>query len=191
MANEPNQQRREFFREGLAKLIGPAGDFLERRFNLGASRTVLRPPGALREVDFLETCHRCGACVEVCPASAIFPWSSGDPETEETPIIDPDQAACVVCDGLDCMHVCPSGALRLVGSAADIRMGMAHVSRDLCVRSRGEDCTICIDRCPLGQAAIRMGDDAMPQVLDPGCVGCGVCQLFCPTRPRAITITPS
>src|SRR5262245_5949412 len=31
----------------------------------------LRPPGALPESKFRETCSRCGRCAEVCPAQCI------------------------------------------------------------------------------------------------------------------------
>ena len=32
-----------------------------------ANRLLLRPPGALKEEDFLKTCIKCGMCVEACP----------------------------------------------------------------------------------------------------------------------------
>ena len=38
--------------------------------------------------------------------------------------------------------------------------------------------------------AIRFVGDEPPEVLSPGCVGCGVCQLYCPTEPKAITVRP-
>lgn len=191
MTDEQEQQRREFFRDGLARLMGPASDYLDRKFGLSEKRTLLRPPGALKESEFLETCHRCGSCVEACPAKAIFAWSSGDSKTEGTPVIDADAAACVVCEGLDCMGVCPSGALLQVESRELIDMGLAEVSAEQCVRSQGEVCTICLERCPLGDTALVMAGDGPPRVLEAGCVGCGVCQLYCPTRPRAIVVIPS
>jgi ferredoxin len=40
---------------------------------LGKSRSerLIRPPGALNEVDFLSRCIRCGECVRVCPNNAL------------------------------------------------------------------------------------------------------------------------
>src|SRR5437016_1460265 len=79
-------------------------------------RTVLGPPGAKLEREFLDTCFRCGACADVCPAKCIILMpGGGDDEQTGTPYVDPDLRACVICDELACMKACPSGALRLVG----------------------------------------------------------------------------
>src|SRR5262249_50752201 len=119
-----------------------------------SDRTVLRPPGAARrERDFLSKCFRSGACADACPAHAIKLLESDDPEMRGSPYIDADAQACVICDELACMKVCPSGALSLVGRL-EIRIGLARVTDDVCVRSRGENCTICIDKCPIGVEAI-------------------------------------
>lgn len=181
--------RRAFFRESFAKLIRPLGDLIESRMGLLPERKLLRPPGALPEAEFLDTCFRCGSCVEVCPADAIFSLKQGDAKVADTPVIDPDLAACVVCDDLACMKVCPSGALKLVAGAELIRMGVARVDQALCVRTSGEDCTLCIDQCPMGSSALRTVGTGPPFVLD-GCVGCGVCQHVCPTKPKAIVVDP-
>jgi len=96
-------------------------------------------------------------------------------------------------------------------------MGVAEVYASLCVRTSGEACTKCVDLCPLGPAAIRFDDErARPNLPEPqasacatspdsepkadnlnpptivhdGCVGCGVCQLYCPTTPKAIVVRP-
>ena len=37
----------------------------------GDTRNFLRPPGALDESAFAQTCSRCGDCVRVCPAQCI------------------------------------------------------------------------------------------------------------------------
>jgi len=172
----------------------PLAEFLEKRVDLPIKRSSklpkLRPPGAIAESRFNETCQRCSACVDVCPADAIFSLSDNAGSSAGTPVIDPDHAACVVCEGLQCTHVCPSGALLPVMKPSEIRMGIAEVYSSACVRSQNEACTLCVDRCPLGAAAIRFNDDGPPEVLD-GCVGCGVCQFYCPTTPKAIVIQPA
>ena len=85
MSDENPMNRRRFFREGLRELLKPLGHAispLERAAHqLGALedtvRSVsppkakrpldiwLRPPGALDEQQFRETCSRCGECVKV------------------------------------------------------------------------------------------------------------------------------
>ena len=189
--NEPDaHDRRAFFRESLARAIQPLGDFIERRFDIAGPRTFLRPPGALPEPAFSETCWQSGMCIEICPVVAIVAHPGDRDTLAGTPMIDPGQAACVICEGLECMNVCPSGALRLVDSVHSIRMGTAEVRESVCVRSRGEDCTICVERCPIGDAALRFLNSGPPEVLTDGCVGCGVCQLSCPTTPKAIVVIP-
>lgn len=184
-----DSQRRNFFRDAVSRIIKPLADYIDRRVDFPLDVLRLRPPGAIAESALLESCIRCGACVEICPADAIFSLESNDKKLVGTPVIDPDKAACVVCEGLQCTHVCPSGALLPVEQPKDICMGMAEVYRPRCVRSDGEDCTICVDQCPIGDTALRFNDDGPPQVLE-DCVGCGVCQLYCPTTPKAIIVHP-
>jgi len=182
--------RRGFFRSAAARAMDPLARYIERHLVTPLARTRLRPPGAIDEDSFLNTCKRCGACVEVCPAHAILPLASSAGAASGTPFIDPDVAACVVCDGLQCTHVCPSGALQPLQEAFQIRMGVAEVYESLCVRSRGESCTVCVERCPMGPVALMFVDQGPPRVLAEGCVGCGVCQFYCPTSPKAITVRP-
>lgn len=182
--------RRAFFRDAVARMIGPLVEYVEQRLDIPAHRSRLRPPGAIEESQLLETCYRCGACVDTCPADAIFPLDKDEGDAEGTPAIDPDRAACVLCEGLKCTKACPSGALLPVVEPRDIRMGLAEVYNSLCVRTLGETCTLCVDRCPLGETAIRFDNDGPPGVLSPGCVGCGVCQFYCPTSPKTITVRP-
>ena len=190
LKNTDNSGRRAFFRDAFARAVSPLADYLERRLDVESEHTFLRPPGAIEEDRFLDTCRRCGACVEVCPANAIFPLEPAHGDAAGTPVIDPDQAACVVCAGLKCTHVCPSGALEPLFDASSVRMGLAEVYDPLCERTQGEDCTLCVDRCPIGDTAIRFADEGPPELVASGCVGCGVCQLYCPTQPTAIVIKP-
>ena len=179
---------------GFKKLVSPLADIIEQRLNAipkPTYRTVLRPPGALDERQFLDTCYRSGNCIDACPAHAIRPMSTGDAERAGTPYLDADLAACTVCEDLSCMKTCPSGALRKLESANQIRIGMARVNHHICVRSRGEDCRICIEKCPLGEKAIAISAGGAVAVIVPGCIGCGMCQLHCPTLPKAIVVDPS
>lgn len=219
-SKEGRVNRRGFFTEGLRNLLRPVGDVIEQRLDefeasgwvesedrdrprhtsVGSDRAVpgphapqghwLRPPGALPEEEFLETCVTSGQCVSACPVSAIRPAASSDSLFEGKPIIEAQLQACVVCQDLACMQVCPTGALSVV-SAEAIRMGTAEVSEETCVRPQGEDCQICVDKCPLGPRAIdipTLGGEVVVAI--DGCVGCGVCEMYCPTEPRAIVIRP-
>lgn len=204
--------RRAFFRQSLSHLIKPAASYLESKLPAGAAPSAsrpLRPPGAMPEPDFLDTCYRCGSCADHCPADAITLLDVKDERLKGTPAIDPARRACVVCDDLTCMKVCPSGALKLVDRGR-IRIGLAvweaaictrdvnvaHSSdRELPIAPASESCTICVDVCPYGADAIRI-ENGRVRVIDPridgkGCTGCGVCQEQCPTRPRrAIRVLP-
>ena len=194
--------RRRFFRMGLRELLKPLADAAEPveralreletlgvadRSSPLAPRTWLRPPGALEERAFRDTCSRCGTCVSVCPASAIKIDNSGT-LGHGAPYIVASEMPCVVCDGLYCMQNCPSGAL-VPTLLAEIDMGTAVWHEHLCVRSQGQECRICVDQCPLGSAAITFVEGRVT-VIEEGCIGCGVCEHECPTTPKSITIRP-
>jgi ferredoxin len=70
--------RRVFFLQGFLRALRPVADYVEKRLPVPRIRTVIRPPGALAEDDFLDTCHRCGNCVEACSAGAIRQMQSDD-----------------------------------------------------------------------------------------------------------------
>ncbi len=193
MADETG--RRGFFKEALNQLIQPVAEFLDDTVGDhllaedAEQRVIFRPPGALPEAEFLETCHRCGNCVKNCPANAIQPLQSSDASIANTPYIDPDEQPCVICDSLACMYVCPSGALQPV-YAEDIRIGLAVFTVETCLRTKDVECTYCVDTCPIGEEAIRLTSDGVVEVLGSGCTGCGVCQYACPTAPKSIVIKP-
>ena len=202
--------RRRFFREGLRELLKPlagmaqpleeAARQLSELERIGAADPYhspaapipptehwLRPPGALSERQFLDTCSRCGECVRVCPAQCIkLDYSGG--RGKGAPYIDPTEMPCVLCDGLACMATCPSGALQFT-DRPDIDMGTAQWNEHLCVRSHGQECTLCVDNCPMGADALKLVDKRIV-VNEDGCTGCGVCQKQCPTDPKSIVVMP-
>ena len=197
--------RRRFFRQGLRELLKPLADAAEPIERLLAEleslngtppppprtfplKPILRPPGALDEERFRETCSRSGECVNACPAQAIKIDPTGR-RGGGAAYIDATEMPCVVCDGLYCMEVCPSGALQKT-PRFEIDMGTASWREEFCVRSHGEDCTICIDQCPLGSAAIKLDENGKVDVIEQGCIGCGVCEHYCPTTPKAIEVIP-
>jgi len=189
-AESPLADRRTFFRFGLNKLLVGLASLVEQVAPLEGFRTALRPPGALSERDFLKTCYRCGSCVNACPAKAIRPMQTGDEDLAGTPYIDPDLQACVLCDALACMEACPSGALVPL-RRRQIRMGTARISESRCLRNRGVDCRLCLQRCPIGPEAIGLTDGGAVEIRPEGCVGCGVCQQVCPAKPKAVTVEPA
>lgn len=145
----------------------------------------LRPPGAIAESLMPSTCERTGECVRACPAQCI---KLNAPIAGGLPRIEVDAMPCVVCDGLYCMHACPTGAL-VPTPLADIDMGTAVWNESTCLRSHGQDCAICVDECPIGNVAIELVDGRV-HVIESGCIGCGVCQNRCPTTPKSIVVIP-
>jgi ferredoxin-type protein NapG len=201
MADDKRMNRRSFFLRGFREILAPLADSLEEKARElekiipkdtpapkpAVSLKLLRPPGALPEHDFLSTCIRCGNCVRACPAEAIKIDEAG--LMDGAPYIDASSAPCVVCSTLECMTVCPSGAL-VATRMLDIDMGTARWDSSSCVRSSGQSCSVCVDECPIGEVAIRLEGNAV-RVIDDGCVGCGVCQHRCPTSPKSIVVVSS
>jgi ferredoxin len=211
MSDDRPLDRRRFFRMGLREILKPlanAAEPIERALReldsldskIGgptpppspSSRSLpifLRPPGALDEQAFRETCSRCGVCVAVCPADAIKIDSSGA-LANGAPYIVAAEAPCVACDGLHCMQNCPSGALRFT-PLVEIDCGTAEWKPNLCTRTTiGDDCRICVDQCPLGSAALVLDEAGRVKVIEDGCIGCGVCEHYCPTEPKSIVVIP-
>jgi ferredoxin-type protein NapF len=147
----------------------------------------LRPPGLMHELILVNSCTRCGKCVAACPAEAIFPLGAEWGAAAGTPAIVARNQPCVLCDGLQCTHVCPSGALQPVYNNHDVKMGTAVVT-DGCVVKKGHICDECRKACPMPETVLIAGDTI--RIVEETCTGCGLCERACPTEPSSIYVVP-
>jgi len=154
-----------------------------------AKQAPLRPPGMMHELMLRNTCMRCGKCIEICPAEAISPLGPEWGRLAETPAIDARKQPCVLCEGLQCTHVCPSGALIPVYTPGDVVMGTAVVDESRCLPYGGLACDQCLKACPIPGALVADAQ-GRPSVVEDLCVGCGLCEQHCPTEPTSIRVRP-
>lgn len=172
-----------------------------------ASPLVLRPPGAIKEKDFLRTCIKCGLCVEACPYDTLFLAKPGDNKPLGTPYFTPRNIPCYMCPDIPCVPVCPTGALDEPSVTTDgklniniAKMGLAVINKESCIAFWGIQCDACYRACPiLGQAITveytkneRTGKHAYltPIVHADACTGCGLCEKACVTEKAAIFVLP-
>ena len=160
-----------------------------RRFwlRLPAARTRILPPGARPDPEFSALCIRCSRCVEVCPYGTLVPagWDHG--VDAGLPVVRPRETPCYLC--MLCPPACPTGALQPITDREEVRMGHAVVDESACYAFQGILCRTCIDECPLTETAIAQYGRLEPVVAE-GCVGCGICERFCPAERPAITVRP-
>ena len=207
---QKNLTRREFLLN-MARTVGlvSLGGLVWSAYvdEVTASKLVLRPPGALREKDFLSTCIKCGMCVEACPFDTLMLAKPGDNKPIGTPFFTPRDVPCYMCPDIPCVPVCPTGALdessvttngKLDINIAD--MGVAVIDDNSCIAFWGIQCDACYRACPLLNEAIsvdyaqndRTGKHAFmkPVVHMDKCTGCGLCERACVTDKAAIFVLP-
>lgn len=144
-----------------------------------------RPPRALEEPEFLDACTRCGDCVDACPHDAIDLAGPRFRDAEGTPMINPSEVPCYMCEDTPCVDACEPDAL---AQTVGLSMGDAEIHRQDCLAHRGEFCTVCSERCPMpGAIKIR---DGKPTIRTAACTGCGVCHHVCPAPVNAVRIFP-
>ena len=180
MANSDNN-RRKFFATTLQSVgLTALGGLLWSGYSdeVKASPLVLRPPGAIKEEDFLTACIKCGLCAEACqnrdtnidketgkarPGTLIMA-KGGDHKLIGTPYFIPTEVPCYMCEDIPCVPVCPSGALDMPSllnekEELDInksRMGLAVVHKESCIAFWGIQCDACYRACPLLDEAITL-----------------------------------
>ena len=165
--------------------VNKAVDKITRRVPL------LRPPGAISEKQFLQSCSRCDECIHACPKDAIqrAPKKMGF-LVYNTPYIDPMRNPCVMCTDLPCITACPDKALLPVQELTDVNMGYAILDKKKCQAYGDTFCQQCVIDCPVPGAISQVQDKP---VIDKNiCTGCGVCMRSCSTVniPLAIKIKP-
>jgi ferredoxin-type protein NapG len=208
---QPISDRRRFFltvarATGLAILGGLTWSaFVDE---IKATSLILRPPGALKEDDFLATCIKCGMCVEACPFDTLKLAKPGDNKPLGTPYFIPRDIPCYMCTDIPCVPVCPTNALDIKSVQNDKKeldinkadMGVAVIDDNSCIAFWGIQCDACYRACPLLGKAItveytkneRTGKHAFlkPVVHADVCTGCGLCEQACVTSKAAIFVLP-
>jgi len=96
-------------------LIGdhPIFGFLEGLDSESSNKNVKkqRPPGASSiDSEFRKRCTGCDACMAACPVNIIMI----EDLTLRHPVIYPEEAPCIHCEGYPCIQSCPTGALDLI-----------------------------------------------------------------------------
>ncbi len=171
-----------------------------------APATLIRPPGALPEAQFLQRCVKCSLCQQACPTGAIQPalFEAGV-EGFWTPVIVPRRGWCeYTCTR--CGEVCPPQAIvkltpkRKTGADGQppVRIGTAFIDRGRCLPwSAGTPCIVCEEMCPTDPKAIWLEPVTIPNRrgtpihlqrphVDPSrCIGCGICENRCPVGTHA------
>ncbi|MBU6996545.1 MAG: 4Fe-4S binding protein [Theionarchaea archaeon] len=191
------ESRRTFLKAGVAAGAALAlSPLLTGRRVTSAGSTVIRPPGALKEEDFLSVCVRCGECMRVCPSQGLRPvLFEGSLSDFYTPHLVPRIGECQLC--MLCWQVCPTGALVEV-DPAEMKLGTATVNRNTCLEWRNEPCLVCQEVCPYqavdviesGGRGRSDGGRRGPTVNRSLCAGCGACERHCPTEPTSISVSP-
>lgn len=167
-------------------------------YAVSSPETLIRPPGAQDEDDFLARCIRCGKCIEACPYETIHVNKDMVDVSSGTPCITVREKACRMCEDIPCANACPSGALRDVETREDIAMGTAVINELTCLSYKGMRCEVCYRACPLIDRAItidyrmRDGDDLhsvfAPIIDSDVCTGCGWCVERCVLDDPAIGV---
>ena len=165
-----------------------------------ADSRLIRPPGALDEMHFLERCIRCGECMKVCPNNALHPTlMEAGLEALWTPVLVPRvgycEPNCVLCG-----QVCPTGAIWEITEAQKLgrRTGVSPVAGG--VPPVADSSRTGVPPVAGGVPPVARG---VPPVAGPIKIGtafydqgrclpwamatdCIVCEEWCPTSPKAI-----
>ena len=135
--------KRNFVKIGGSALVlgGVLGGGTLLAPRLHADEPILRPPGAIKEKEFLATCIKCGQCVQVCPYHTLDLHDMNKGNSVGTPFVDARQRGCYLCDLLPCVLACPTGSLdHDVTEAHQVEMGTAFLKRpDKCLAMLGEN----------------------------------------------------
>jgi len=140
----------------------------------------LRPPWALAEEDFTDTCTACHACLPACPEQVLARGSGG------YPVFDPRLGECTFCG--ECEAACEPRALQRAAQQAP--WSLVVRASQACLPLQGVVCQSCRDAC--GEGAIRFTPGTLhaPVIDSARCTGCGACVGTCPTAAISLQRQP-
>ena len=150
------------------------------RSDIRSEHKALRPPWAISEESFIETCGGCGECINVCPA-LILKAGEG-----KLPQVDFSHNGCYFCG--DCEMVCETGALSRLIEPEQPPWSLKAYFSDNCLIHKGVTCYTCREFCEMDAIRVQavVGGASAPQLDFNACNGCGECYALCPTNAIAI-----
>ena len=158
--------------------------------------SLVRPPGALPEKDFLARCVRCAQCSLACPTNILQPtWLNLNLADMFSPGLDPRLGPCAP-HCTKCAEACPTEAIRGLSKEERLwaKVGTAVIIPNKCLAwEHHKKCMVCDEVCPYGaieMVTVKNVPVPVPKVLENRCSGCGYCAHHCPIRPQpAIIVT--
>ncbi|MDO5760887.1 MAG: 4Fe-4S dicluster domain-containing protein, partial [Bacteroidota bacterium] len=147
------------------------------------------PPGAKSLKNFQQRCTGCQLCVSKCPNNVLRP--SKDLLHLMQPEMSFEKGACRVECTL-CSEVCPAGAIEKISKEekTTIKIGTAHWVKQNCIVVKDKhECGNCARHCPafaIFMVPMDPNDEnslKRPAVNENKCIGCGMCEYVCPSRP--------
>lgn len=132
------------------------------------STSIIRPPGALPEKEFIKRCIKCGQCMKLCPTNVIQPAGLDAGLTNLwTPTMNNriGTSGCQL-DCVACGFVCPTAAIRPLTLAeklgkgkfavdGPVKIGTAAFDRSKCLPwAHNTPCIVCQENCPVSPKAI-------------------------------------
>lgn len=195
--SEKRFSRKGFLGHLFGSVASIAGELFEDSLNRieEAFPPMLLPPGAGTSLErFMAACKRCGDCVRACPHFVLKRNPKRGGFHEGLPCMAMRENFCRMCSDWPCISACPTGALQKPQKDQFLRVGTARVYPRLCLRSAGQDCRSCQERCmgtSLEGGAARSALTIVNNLpaIDPGvCTGCGGCEFHCPVQPGAAVV---
>lgn len=137
-----------------------------------------RPPWAVDESLFDETCTNCGDCIEACPQNILI-FARG-----KLPVVDFTLGECTFCE--KCEISCEANALDKF-SQSEPWLLKAEITES-CLATKKITCRSCEDPCPEDaiQFKLAIGGMATPKIVNEQCTGCGACLASCPSNAISI-----
>ncbi len=145
------------------------------RGDFKGKKMPLRPPWALDENSFLNTCTSCGECISHCPTHIIKSARA------KLPIIDFTSGECLFCE--QCVDACKPRALVKTEEKKPWSI-KASIDAAKCLAHKGVECRSCYDPCEARAIMMppRLGGISIPIISTNTCTGCGACFSVCPVQ---------
>lgn len=204
--------KRAFLVSGITSAV--MAPLLKLNYTKGINKghaSLIRPPGAVDEGEFLARCIRCGECMKVCKTNGLHPTVlEAGVESLWTPKLIPRLGYCDYGCVL-CTRVCPSGAIRRLDleEKREVALGKARIDHNRCIPWVGYarlpelekqwqdfNCGVCEEVCPVPTKAIHFNtyvdvqqrEIRRPFVREDLCIGCGFCEKVCPVLGTAAIV---